>query len=400
MLEVELDTNKPGANKPDAVKPESENPNCLDLHFIVRDTGIGIAPEKQKLIFDSFSQADGSMTRRYGGTGLGLTISARLVEAMRGRIWVESAVGTGSLFHFTARFGVAERAIPADYGELRGLPALVVDDNATNRRILKDVLLRWGVRPTIAASGLEALRLVQQAFEADDPYALIISDVHMPDMDGLELAERLNHSPFLAGAIVLMLTSADRPGDIERTRHAGVSHYLLKPVRRDELRDVLERALGKKAAAQSEIAQKGSLRHSITRQPSAPASRILLAEDNVVNQRLVERILEKEGYEVVVVANGLEALEAVKKKTFDLVLMDVQMPEMDGLEATRAIRQSEQATLEHVPIVALTAHAMTGDQHRCLAAGMDSYLSKPIAAAELRATVQNYSKKECLAPRS
>jgi signal transduction histidine kinase/CheY-like chemotaxis protein len=373
-----------------------------DLHFVIRDTGIGIAPEKQKLIFDAFSQADGSMTRKYGGTGLGLTISACLVQAMQGKIWVESAPDEGSAFHFTARFGDASQPSLVEEPEfLEGRSALIVDDNATNRRILTDVLERWGMRPVAAASGLEAISSVQSAFEAGHPFALIITDVHMPGMDGLELAEKLSQSRFRSGAMVLMFTSGERPGDLDRARRAGVSTYLLKPVRREELRDAIARALGKQIASAKDTGSIRALPHSSKPTPVS-TSRILVAEDNLVNQRLVQRMLEKEGHDVVLVGNGLEALnalkgEALKDSAFDLILMDVQMPGMDGLEAARAIRESEIRTSRHIPIIALTAHAMKGDQDRCREAGMDAYLSKPIHSTDLLDMVQTYGKKECLA---
>jgi two-component system, sensor histidine kinase and response regulator len=368
----------------------------VELHFVIRDTGIGIAPDKQKLIFDAFSQADGSMTRKYGGTGLGLTISARLVEAMLGKIWVESAPGRGSSFHFTVRFGAAHPPVPTENHEfLQGLPVLVVDDNVTNRRILTDVLGRWGMQPVSAASGQEALSLIRRVFEAGDPFALIITDTHMPEMDGFELAEKLSRSPYRACAMVLMLTSGEHPGDIDRARGLGVYNYLLKPVRREELKDVIAKALGKQTAAQENVE-----RPIPDSAPSALPSfrtRILLAEDNLVNQRLVQRVLEKEGHDVVAVGNGREAVEALKNASFDLVLMDVQMPGMDGLEATQAIRESERLSSAHVPIIALTAHAMKGDRERCLAAGMDAYLSKPIHAIDLSNIVRTYGKKQCAA---
>jgi len=368
----------------------------LELRFIIRDTGIGIAPEKQQLIFDAFSQADGSLTREYGGTGLGLTISARLVDAMQGRIWVESAPGRGSSFYFTAQFGVAPDAAPAqDPQVLQGVSVLLVDDNVTNRRILTDVLRRWGMQPASAASGLEALSSTEQAFTSGNPFALIITDVHMPQMDGFELAEKLKQSPFRAEAIVLMLTSGERPGDIDRARNADVSNYLLKPVRRQELQDVIMKALGAQSASPED--RRG---FQAAHPPSVSSCRVLLAEDNLVNQRVVQRILEKEGHQVVVVANGLEALQALQQDTFDLVLMDVQMPFMDGLEATRAIRKSEALGNGHIPIIALTAHAMKGDRDKCLAAGMDAYVSKPIHAAELFNTLQAYTKRERAALRA
>ena len=373
--------------------PEASADEQMELHFIIRDTGIGIAQEKQKLIFDAFSQADGSMTRKYGGTGLGLTISSRLVEAMQGRIWVESTPGQGSSFHFTARLGVAEDSVPApDHTFLEGLSVLVVDDNLTNRRILTDLLRRWGMKPVSATSGSEALILIHRAFEAGNPFALIMTDVHMPEMDGFEFAEKLRQSPDRAEAVVLMLTSGERLGDIERARKLGVSNYLLKPVRREELKEVITKALGRQTA---------STESTVPVRPVSPPSRrpllvsslsILLAEDNFVNQRLVQRILEKEGYRVVVVGNGREALEALQKQVFDLVLMDVQMPEMDGLEATGAIREYESLTGAHIPIVALTAHALKSDLEKCLAAGMDAFLSKPVSAAALLKVVENYVK--------
>jgi two-component system, sensor histidine kinase and response regulator len=381
------------------VAVEESTPEQVELHFIIRDTGIGIAPGNQKLIFDEFSQADGSMTRTYGGTGLGLTISARLVEAMRGRIWVESALGRGSSFHFTAWFGAAQESMPVEDRQfLPGLSVLVVDDNFTNRQILTEVLRRWDMRAISAASGVEALASIRRAFEANDPFGLIITDVHMPAMDGFELAEKLKHSPYGAGPVVLMLTSGERLGDIGRSRGAGVSNYLLKPVRREELREAIARALGKQMASQENAGTEWPLPHSAPKRLPVAPSRILLAEDNRVNQRLVQRILEKEGHDVIVVANGREALEALKlaalkKDTFDLVLMDVQMPLMDGIEAVTAIRKAEALTKAHTPIVALTAHAMKGDRDRCEAAGMDGYVSKPIRAADLLKMVETYAKK-------
>ena len=367
----------------------------MTLHFVIRDTGIGIAQEKQKLIFDAFSQADGSMTRRYGGTGLGLTISARLVEAMQGRIWVDSLPGRGSSFHFTARVGAApDSVLPEQRQFMPGLHVLVVDDNVTNRRILTDVLWGWGMKPVSAASGLEALSLVRRAYEAAEPFRVIITDVHMPEMDGFELVERLSRSRHSAGAIVLMLTSGERPEDLNRSRQAGVSNYLLKPIRREELREAILRALGKQGGAEDPTGNTRAIPHLGRGPLPVCPSRVLLAEDNVVNQRLVQRVLEKQGHAVVVVGNGREAIEALQRDRFDLVLMDVQMPEMDGLEATRAIRETEALTLEHIPIIALTAHAMKGDQDRCIAAGVDAYLTKPVHAADLFDVVRAYGKKE------
>ncbi len=365
----------------------------VELHFVIRDTGIGIPLEKQKVIFEAFSQADGSTTRKYGGTGLGLSISTRLVQAMGGHIWVVSNPGQGSAFHFTARFGVVPdcereegRSFPA------GLAVLVVDDNATNRRILTDVLGNWGMKVVAVASGSEALALIQRRFENRDPFALIVTDVHMPEMDGFELAEKLRNSPYRAGAVVLMLTSGERPGDVRRARESGVSNFLLKPVRRDDLKKVIARALDPRIAVQD-----SEIRRPVPLPAANLGARILLAEDNIVNQRVVQRILEKNGYSVAVAANGKEVLEALKKETFDMILMDVQMSEMDGIEATRAIRQMENGSETHVPIIALTAHAMKGDRDRCRAAGMDGYLSKPVHAADLLAMVEAHGKQKSLA---
>jgi two-component system, sensor histidine kinase and response regulator len=376
---------------------EARDGDQVDLHFVIRDTGIGIPDEKQQLIFDAFSQADGSMTRRYGGTGLGLTISARLVAAMQGRIWVKSALGAGSAFHFTARFGsvaqpeVDERLFP------EGLAVLVVDDNATNRRILTEVLWRWGLKPVAAASGAEAISLMRRAWEGRDPFPLVITDVHMPEMDGFELAERLRVPPYGAGAKILMLSSGDRTGDIGRSRRVGVSSLLLKPVRREELKDAIGRAL--RRTGDREAAEENT-RPATEEQPqprSRVPSHILLADDNLVNQRVVQRMLEKEGHQVTVVSDGREAVDALKdaqgSEAFHLVLMDVQMPQMDGLEATRAIRESERRTSAHIPIIALTAHAMKGDRDKCLAAGADAYLAKPIHTADLLEMVRMFGKK-------
>jgi|SRR5579863_1215634 len=359
----------------------------IRVRFDIRDTGIGIPEDKQKVIFEAFAQADGSTTRKFGGTGLGLTISTRLVKMMDGEIWVDSHPGQGSCFHFTACFGIAgeiEEPNP-DYERLIGMPALVVDDNSTNRRILTELLWLWKMRPASAASGMEALGMLRQASERGDPFALVLTDCHMPDMDGFDLATRIRNSPHLTEAVVMMLTSGEQSGDIKRCRELGISVYLTKPVRRAELRSAIVRTVtGRPAPA---------VPAPLARRAGATASNgakmhILLAEDNVVNQRVAVGILEKHGYSVVVANNGLEALAALRKDDFDLVLMDVQMPEMGGFEATGNIRRGEHGT--HIPIIAMTAHAMTGDRERCLAAGMDDYISKPARAAALIELVEKY----------
>jgi len=356
------------------------------LQFTVSDTGIGVPLEKQKAIFEPFTQADSSTTRKYGGTGLGLTISSRLVAMMGGKMWVESQPGSGTHFHFTAELEVADaQAVKvgtiAPPEILRGVRVLVVDDNRTNRGILEGMLKRWEMKPTAVESGEEALKQLSLAWEAGDPYGLILTDTHMPQMDGFRLVERIRESPELATATIMMLTSAGHRGDAARCQKLGVAAYLLKPIRQSELREAIGRVLG----AQPEdgaIPLITRFTLQAMREPSAFLS-VLLVEDNAVNQRLAARLLEKRGHRVVVTANGREALAALERDDYDLVFMDVQMPEMDGLEATAAIRKMEEHSGKHQVVIALTAHAMKEDEERCLAAGMDGYLSKPIRPAEL-----------------
>jgi two-component system, sensor histidine kinase and response regulator len=384
---------------------EAQNNNDheeLQLHFTVNDTGVGIAPEKQKLIFEAFSQADSSTTRRFGGTGLGLTISSRLVEAMRGKIWVESEPGKGSSFHFTVRLGVDHQATTAPRTEempLAGIPVLVVDDNFTNRRILTEMFWMWQMKPTEAASAQEALAHLRRASERGNPFALIVTDVHMPEMDGFDLAERIKDTPNLAGVVILMLTSGENRGDIQRCREMGIAAHLMKPVRRVELRAAISKAMRYPSEGVSENNHLLPVSQVELRLAPEPLrSRILLAEDNLVNQRLAARILEKAGHSVVIAGNGKEAMAALQRETIDLVLMDVQMPEMDGFEATRAIRSNEVGKNKHIPIIAMTAHAMTGDRDRCLAAGMDSYISKPIRALDLLSLIENTRASDAKSP--
>jgi two-component system, sensor histidine kinase and response regulator len=366
------------------VELEARDKEALTLHFTVSDTGIGIPPEKQKLIFEAFSQADGSTTRKYGGTGLGLTICSRLVELMGGLIWVESEEGRGSRFHFTTRFGIGEKAVgvvAASPERLRGLGVLVVDDNRTNRRILEGLLGRWEMKPVSSDSGQEALARLREAWEAGEPFELVLTDVHMPEMDGFRLVELIRERPELAPATIMMLTSAGQRGDAARCRELGVAAYLTKPIRQSELREAILNVLGQlEQEGQARLLTRHSLREAGT---SKTSLRVLLAEDNPVNQRLVIRLLEKSGHRVAVANNGLEVLAALDKESFDLVLMDVQMPEMDGFEVTAAIREKEKGDGTHQQIIALTAHAMKGDRERCLIAGMDGYLPKPVGSKEL-----------------
>lgn len=322
------------------------------LHFTVSDTGIGIPKEKQESIFAPFMQADTSTTRKYVGTGLGLTISTRLVEMMGGNIWVESEVGRGSEFHFTMRVGTAgvkeiKLGSVASPEVLRGVKVLVVDDNRTNRRILEGMLKRWEMRSTSVEDGQDALAQLTAARAAGEPFGLILTDMHMPKMDGFTLIERIRQKPELATATIMMLTSAGHRGDAARCLELGVAAYLLKPIRQSELREAIARVLG---ARTEEGAIPLITRFSLqdAREPSS-LLKVLLAEDNLVNQRLAVRLLEKRGYRVVVASNGCEALQALEKESFDLVFMDVQMPEMDGLEATAAIREKEARTGLHQP---------------------------------------------------
>jgi signal transduction histidine kinase/CheY-like chemotaxis protein len=375
------------------VQVDAEREEERVLHFEVADTGIGIPPEKQKMIFDPFAQADTSTTRKYGGTGLGLTISTRLLEKMGGKIWLESEVGKGSRFHFTLPIGVVDpgtveigKAAPPEI--LRGVRVLVVDDNRTNRRILEGMLKRWEMRSTSVQGGEEALAELPAARRTEDPYGLILLDMHMPKMDGFELVERIRQRPELSTATIMMLTSAGHRGDAERCNRLGISAYLLKPIRQSELREAIARVLG---ARESKGAISLITRYSLhdERDPETVLS-VLLVEDNLVNQRLATRMLEKRGHRVIVAANGREALETLEKTKFDLVFMDIQMPEMDGIEAVRAIRQNEMGTDRRLPVIALTAHAMKGDREKCLTAGMDDYLPKPIRPQELDEILERY----------
>jgi signal transduction histidine kinase/CheY-like chemotaxis protein len=375
------------------VEVESRQENDRILHFTVSDTGIGIPPQKHGLIFDAFAQADTSTTRQYGGTGLGLSISSRLVDLMGGRIWLESEVGRGSRFHFTVRLEVLDpkdvavgEAAPAEL--LRGVKVLVVDDNRTNRRILEGMLKRWEMNPASAEDGERALRGLAAAKQEGQPYGLILLDMHMPKMDGFQFVEKLRERPELSTATIMMLTSAGHRGDAERCKALGISAYLLKPIRQSELREAIAKVLGAKE-------QRGGIplitRYSLydARDPDS-VLQVLLVEDNHVNQLLASRMLEKRGHRVKVAANGREALEALAKERFDIVFMDVQMPEMDGYEATAAIRDGECVTGLHLPVVALTAHAMPHDRDKCIAAGMDAYLTKPIKARELDDLLESY----------
>ena len=373
------------------VAVESQEDQSTLLHFMVRDTGIGIAPEKQKEIFEAFTQADSSMTRNYGGTGLGLTISSRLVQMMGGKIWVESALGEGSTFHFTARLGRAKastaESTPKEVVSLRDLPVLVVDDNATNLRILDAMLKHWWMRPEVAAGGEEGFAALERAASAGAPFPLVLIDAQMPEMDGFTFAERIKQNPRLAGATIMMLTSAGQRGDGARCRELGIAAYLIKPIRQSDLLEAILAALGKTPGKERATV----ITHHTLRE-NRRKLQVLLAEDNTVNQQVAVRLLEKRGHIVTVAASGSEAVALAKKSRFDLVLMDVQMPGMDGFEATATIRKEEESTGKHLPIIAMTAHAMGGDRERCLAAGMDGYVAKPIKVVDLVEAIENISR--------
>jgi signal transduction histidine kinase/DNA-binding response OmpR family regulator len=364
---------------------EAHGAGCTMLHFKVTDTGIGIAPEKHDSIFEAFSQADGSTTRQFGGTGLGLTISATLVQMMGGRIWVESALGRGTTVHFTAAFDVAEIESPGLVSEsmLIDLPVLVVDDNPVNRRILNAQLTRWQTKPTCVASGQRALDALRAGVKAGTPFSLVLLDANMPGMDGFHVAQAIAANPELVGVTIMMLTSSGQYGDASRARDLGIAAYLTKPVDAPALHAAICRAL-----------EDPSIQRVIRPADSTPAVtapdslRILLAEDNIVNQRVAVGLLKKRGHQVTVANNGVEALAALAATRFDLILMDIQMPQMGGFEATEEIRRRERESGGHIRIVAMTAHAMSGDRERCLEGGMDGYVSKPIDPAVLFAAVE------------
>jgi PAS domain S-box-containing protein len=380
-----------------SVTQEEEAAEAVLLHFAVKDTGVGIPADKQQRIFEAFSQADGSMARKYGGTGLGLAICTKLSEAMGGRVWVESQPGEGSTFHFTVRLAIqsvlSPRPAPIEPEVLRNLPVLVVDDNFTNRRVLQGMLNRWGMRPTAVEGGRQALQALEIAKSTGRAFPLILLDGQMPEMDGFTLAELIQKDPELVGAAIMMLTSAGHVGDAARCRELGVSAYLVKPIRQGELLDSIRQVLQKTPRDQAiPLVTRHTLREAQNR------ARVLLAEDNLVNQTLALRVLEKRGYVVTVAGDGQAAITALESGSFDLVLMDIQMPGMDVFEATAAIRAKEKATGEHIPIIAMTAHALKGDQERCLSAGMDGYVSKPIRTSELFSAIESLLADKDSAP--
>jgi two-component system sensor histidine kinase/response regulator len=371
------------------VEARSVNEGSAALRFVVRDTGIGIPEDKQEYIFEMFAQADASTTRRYGGTGLGLAISQQLLKLMGASLRLESAPGKGSTFHFTLDMDLSPEfaASPVAAAEsLRGMPVLAVDDNEVNRKILERLFEQWSMPAVLADGGEAALAAIDRAFQQEQPFRFILLDAHMPGIDGFELARRIQNSSSAGGAIMLMLSSAAHIDDAHKCRELGIWRYLLKPVfQHDLLQTILE------------ASQAGGplMPAAVTKATSGPAAgqplRILLAEDNLVNQKVTVRALERRGHTVLLAQNGHEAVVLASRERFDLILMDIQMPEMDGYEATAVIREMERKTGCHAPIVAMTAHAMKSDQDRCLAAGMDDYISKPIHLNELIQKVEQFS---------
>lgn len=359
-----------------SVRCEKEDASEVILHFTVSDTGIGIASDKFEIIFSSFQQADGSTTRKYGGTGLGLTISRQLVQMMGGTIWVESEANTGSTFHFTATFTLSRcedlpDIKPKDI-DLNGVPILIADDSRTNRLVIRGMVEKWGLDPCEASNGQEALDMIEKAYQTGRPYNIVILDYQMPMLNGFEVARRLAQRPSGKDLKIIMLTSIGRKGDAATCKDMGICGNLIKPVKQADLIDALKIALARSVDKDYPVIT----RHTVSEVRSKLD--ILLAEDNLINQQVAVNLLTKRGHHVTVAENGEKALEAFEKGRFDIILMDIQMPQMDGLEATKRIREKEKNRRQRIPILAMTAHAMKGDREKYLGMDMDGYISKPL----------------------
>ena len=375
------------------VQHKGEYDGVVELLFSVADKGIGIPEDHQQKIFEAFSQVDSSMARKFGGTGLGLSISSRLVHLMGGRIWLESTPQVGSTFFFTilCQKQSGENVVPqASPTFLAEKSVLVVDDNPINQKILLQKLAQLAMQAQAVSGGAEALEVLQVHLEAATPFALAIIDIQMPDMDGFTLIEKIRQHPGLTQLPVIILTSAGLPEDKERSKRLGVHAYLLKPCRQKDLlkgiSTIFVRAEDAGPTRETPLGEKKKKLH------------ILLAEDNLVNQKVAQGLLKKEGHTVVIANNGREAVEIYGAEHFDLILMDVQMPEMDGFEATAKIRAQEQGTPRHIPIIALTAHAMKGYSEKCVAAGMDAYISKPIIIGDFRKILEEITPGQVNSP--
>jgi two-component system, sensor histidine kinase and response regulator len=375
------------------IENEQDVNGLTELKFSVADTGIGIPETKQKKIFTNFTQADGSTTRKFGGTGLGLSICKQLVNLLDGHIWMESPSkeikskvgGPGSTFYFTGKFKSSKRkrkSFPkSTIQALKNMPVLIVDDNETNRKFLYDLTSKLEMKPKKVKNGEEALKSVKSANNKKLPFKLMITDGNMPGMDGFLLSKKIRSNEEFNDLQIMMLTSVGKRGDGKRCKDLNIGSYLMKPVTQSELLDSLSLMLGKenKKVKSKELVTRHTLRENF------PPLKILLAEDNIINQKLVLRLLENDGHEIKIANNGIEVLSFFKIDSYDAILMDIQMPEMDGFETTIAIRKKD----KKIPIIALTAHAMKGDREKCLMAGMNGYLSKPINAEELKLELQN-----------
>ncbi len=405
-----------------SVKEELKMAEGISLQFTVKDTGIGIAKDKQQIIFDAFAQADGSMTRKFGGTGLGLSISRQFTELMGGRIWVESEANQGSQFHFTIKLGLEPQASePQENDEtvqFNNAPVLVVDDNTTTRRILEEMLKSWNLNVVKADCAEEALTLLDRADRDGSPYSLYLFDAYLPGMESFILQDHMRHNPDMAKTTIMLLASPSHKGDAVPWQRLGSPTFVTKPIKSSALLEVVKTILdgsfegkpkeeeapspAQKVTSQSSVLSGEPVPDETTPEPSeeekAPdgplnSYRVLIAEDNIVNQKVAYFMLEKQGHLVTGVRDGKEAMEAVDKGIFDVILMDIQMPNMNGFEATAAIREKENKSDRHTPIIAMTAHAMKGDREMCLEAGMDDYVPKPLKAAELLTKIEQVVQK-------